>query len=319
MKTHSLFRPLDSTSTNMVLDRDYMQDPYTPGRQTFGQSGGLTGNKILMILLVGIYVVQMIMIRGFGLPVNSYLGLEPDAVVYQFSVWQPFTYMFFHPLPENWGLWILIFNLIGLFFFGPLLESRWGRTKYLLFFFSAGVFAALVYVPVASLFRTASNTVLGAMGPVLAVLVASAMSRPNMPVLLFFVLPVKMKYMIWLFIGMDVFILFQDGYTSIARTVPHLAGAAFGFIYFLYHTEIDRFLDEIVSEEDYGEGSTGVSAPDPPSSLDRKHHEEIDDILDKIHENGINSLTDEERKILEDASQQLNDDEFYDPFQKNSR
>ncbi len=299
----------------MVLDREYMRDPFQSDHTSLGIRQGISGNKLLMFGLVGMYVVQILLVNVFELAVIETFGLVPDEVVHNFFIWQPFTYMFFHPLPEQWGLWILVFNLIGLFFFGPILEARWGRKKYLLFFLAAGVFSALVYVPIGSLFRIASQPVLGAMGPVLGVLVAAAMSRPNMPVLLFFVLPVKMKYMIWLFVGMDVFILLQNGYPSIARTVPHLAGAAFGVIFFLYHLQIDRFLDDLVREKSSADPSR--STPDPRPDPTRTAR--IDDILDKIHREGINSLTPEERERLEEASEQLNEEDPYDPFKQNPR
>jgi len=292
-----------------------MEDPYDPGQPSFGAYTGISGNKILMIGLVIIYFVEIILVQELGLPLKDTLGLVPDAVVFDFFFWQPFTYMFLHQMPEQWGFLILAFNLIGLFFFGPILESRWGRKKYLLFFLASGIFSALLYVPIGMMFRIGSRPVLGAMGPILAILVAAAMSRPNMPVLLFFVLPVKMKYMIWLFIGMDLFILFEKGYLSIARTVPHLTGAAFGFLYFTYHTDVDQFLHHLVTNPPPRKSEPADASGDS----DPRPHREIDRILDKINEEGINNLSPEERAVLEEASKQLDDEDTYDPFQQNSR
>jgi len=57
-----------------------------------------------------------------------------------FQVWQPVTHMFMHG-----GLWHILFNMYALWAFGTPLEMRWGRNKFLFFYFSAGLGAALIH------------------------------------------------------------------------------------------------------------------------------------------------------------------------------
>jgi membrane associated rhomboid family serine protease len=57
-----------------------------------------------------------------------------------FQVWQPITHMFMHG-----GLWHILFNMYALWAFGTPLEMRWGRKKFLFFYFSAGLGAALIH------------------------------------------------------------------------------------------------------------------------------------------------------------------------------
>jgi len=57
-----------------------------------------------------------------------------------FQVWQPVTHMFMHG-----GLWHILFNMYALWAFGTPLEMRWGRKKFLFFYFSAGLGAALIH------------------------------------------------------------------------------------------------------------------------------------------------------------------------------
>ena len=57
-----------------------------------------------------------------------------------FHVWQPVTHMFMHG-----GLWHILFNMYALWAFGTPLEMRWGRKKFLFFYFSAGLGACLLY------------------------------------------------------------------------------------------------------------------------------------------------------------------------------
>jgi len=70
---------------------------------------------------------------------NQYLGLyyfaSPNFYPFQF-----FTYMFAHG-----GFGHLFFNMLGLFFLGPLLEQFWGSKKFVTFYLVTGLGAALIY------------------------------------------------------------------------------------------------------------------------------------------------------------------------------
>jgi membrane associated rhomboid family serine protease len=60
-----------------------------------------------------------------------------------FQVWQPITSMFMH---ADFGH--ILFNMFGLYMFGSPLEGLWGRKKFLFFYFSAGLGAALIHTTV---------------------------------------------------------------------------------------------------------------------------------------------------------------------------
>ncbi|MEZ4779544.1 MAG: rhomboid family intramembrane serine protease [Flavobacteriaceae bacterium] len=57
-----------------------------------------------------------------------------------FQIWQIVTHMFMHG-----GFGHILFNMFGLYMFGSPLEARWGRNKFLFFYFSAGLGAALIH------------------------------------------------------------------------------------------------------------------------------------------------------------------------------
>ncbi|GAB3730928.1 rhomboid family intramembrane serine protease [Hymenobacter agri] len=74
------------------------------------------------------------------LPLLTQVGsLYPVGSPYFFP-WQFFTYMFLH---AGWGH--LISNMIGLVVFGPMLEDRWGASRFLTFWLICGVGAGLIY------------------------------------------------------------------------------------------------------------------------------------------------------------------------------
>lgn len=57
-----------------------------------------------------------------------------------FRWWQPVTHMFMHG-----GFMHILFNMYALWAFGSPLERMWGRNKFLFFYFSAGLGAALIH------------------------------------------------------------------------------------------------------------------------------------------------------------------------------
>ncbi|RMA64850.1 rhomboid family intramembrane serine protease [Ulvibacter antarcticus] len=57
-----------------------------------------------------------------------------------FKFWQPISHMFMHG-----NFMHILFNMYALWAFGSPLEERWGRNKFLFFYFSAGIGAALIH------------------------------------------------------------------------------------------------------------------------------------------------------------------------------
>ncbi len=59
-----------------------------------------------------------------------------------FGFWQVITHMFMH---SKGTIMHILFNMYGLWAFGSPLEQMWGRNKFLFFYFSAGLGAALIH------------------------------------------------------------------------------------------------------------------------------------------------------------------------------
>ncbi len=84
-----------------------------------------------VLFFLGTLISGDIVYRLFSL----YYFENPD-----FQVWQPVTHMFMHG-----GLMHIVFNMYALWAFGSPLEAQWGRNKFLFFYFSAGLGAALIH------------------------------------------------------------------------------------------------------------------------------------------------------------------------------
>lgn len=158
-----------------------------------------------------------------------------------FRPWQLVTYMFMH---SQQGITHILFNMVGLYFIGSILERRWGASYYLFFYITCGLGAALIHGfsdDLLSLIGSAQATemssyMVGASGSIFGLLVAFGLMYPNQTVLLMFVIPMKAKYLVMGAVAFDLF-AGLTGYNYMGLNVAnfaHLGGALFGFILMMY-------------------------------------------------------------------------------------
>jgi membrane associated rhomboid family serine protease len=155
-----------------------------------------------------------------------YLAMTP-VLVLSGAVWQPLTYMFAHA-----NLTHLLVNMLGLLFFGTSVEKELGSREFLLYYLLTG-FLAGVFSFVAYLFSgSAYVPLLGASGAVFAVLLAFATLEPEAQVLIWGIIPMRAPIMV---IGYTLIELLSQvfGSQSSVAHLTHLAGFAFGWLYFL--------------------------------------------------------------------------------------
>lgn len=91
--------------------------------------------KVLIIINVLFFVGKLTMPDLADRLFSLYYFESPN-----FQFWQPITHMFMHG-----GIGHILFNMFGLWMFGSPLEMQWGRNKFLFFYFSAGLGAALIH------------------------------------------------------------------------------------------------------------------------------------------------------------------------------
>lgn len=155
-----------------------------------------------------------------------HLSLVPELLAHG-EVWQLLTYPF-----VNVGLISTVFALLTLWFIGPMLESSFGeRWLYELFFVSAiggGLLAAVIsFTHVLGL-----SPRLGANGPyagVFGLLVAIAIYFGEQEFLLLFVLRMKAKYLVAIYIVFELAVLVKGG--GAFDALVQLAGGLCGYAY----------------------------------------------------------------------------------------
>lgn len=270
---------------------------------SFSFGGGLTPwVKRLLIANVVVYLA-MLAVPSLG----AWLAFVPaDTFV---RPWTAVTYMFVHA-----GFFHLFFNLLILYFFGPPLESMWGGTEFMKFYLVAGLGGAVFSYVFA--FNTA---VVGASAAIYGVMLAFAMNWPDMRVYVWFLFPVKIKWLVVFLAAVSILSLMggqQDGVAHFA----HLGGFAGGFLYLklqdrvgmqlgqLRKTVAKRKFDVTAGGAGRGDGDDGRRTPRPGSREEERVLDEVDRVLDKISESGLQSLSDDELDLLDRVSKKYRRD-----------
>jgi membrane associated rhomboid family serine protease len=140
-----------------------------------------------------------------------------------FLPWQVGTYAFLHGSFEH-----LFFNMLGLWMFGSELEQVWGQKRYLQFYGASVLAAALTQLLVGVVLGSQAPTI-GASGGLFGLLLAFAMMFPDRTILLFFVIPMKAKYLVALY---GIVELYQGVYVmnSGVAHFAHLGGMLGGLL-----------------------------------------------------------------------------------------
>jgi membrane associated rhomboid family serine protease len=169
----------------------------------------------LIILNVVVFLIQNLV------PVTDYLVMLWPIGSEHFRPYQLFTYMFAHG-----SLWHILFNMLALSSFGPILENHWGDKKFLFFYIATGLGAGLIYAGLNFYFGT-GGPMLGASGAIYGILMAFGMVFPNLEIMLLFPpIPLKAKYMVFV-MGFITYAMDKSGQVAHAA---HFGGALVAFI-----------------------------------------------------------------------------------------
>ena len=214
-----------------------------------GRRGGFLSN--LPVAVKNIIIINALVYLATSL--NGDFMYKYFALFYPtspfFHWWQPLTHMFMHG-----GFWHLFFNMYTLYFFGRVLEERWGAKKFLIFYFVTGLGAALVHTGVewlqvhhwmsqvadgsfaaqAKIHALKMTPTVGASGAIYGVLMGFAMLYPDAVLSLIFPpISMKAKWFVLVFGGIDLL----TGVTGVGGGIAHFAhlgGLIFGYLLILY-------------------------------------------------------------------------------------
>lgn len=247
--------------------------------------------KRLILIQVGIFFFSWMLsfgggdatlFRWFGISPQMWTGFPPP-------IWQVFTYGFLHSTSV---LMHLLGNMLMLYFLGTMLEGIVGGRRFLMTFLSCVLAGGVLTVLVGVLLGEVAPTI-GASAGALGVAVAAATLRPKQQII-FFIFPMTLRTLALILVALDLFaginLVFKAQATGVAH-FAHLGGAAWGFLL------INRgwiWKDPLAEVERRVEERQAASV--------QRDRERVDELLEKIHQSGINSLSTSEKSFLKRAS-----------------
>lgn len=280
-------------------------------KQTFKEGSVLTR---LIYVNIGVFLLVSI----FG--VVFYLAGQPNLLLNWLSLpsmvnqiivkpWTPITYMFMHV-----GFLHLLFNVLGLYWFGKLFLYRLEGSKMLSVYLLGGLSGALFYVVaynVFPIFESVNGLLLGASASVFAILVAISFYDPDHEIHLFFIGRFPLKYVAAFYVLLSVIGISAS---NPGGNIAHVGGAFWGWFYIFQLRKgkdmgagFIKFLNSIWQKLIIlfkPKNELTVTFRQPPRNdyeYNRQKNiqqEEINRILDKIAKKGYDSLTKQEKELL---------------------
>ncbi len=190
--------------------------------------------SMVQVLLI-INIVVFIGTQLFPVSIN-FLAIQPFLFLRNFFVWTPITYMFIH---ADFGH--ILFNMLGLYFFGTIIERQWGSDEFLVLYLSTGILSGILSLLVFYATGTMNVFLLGASGAIYGVLLVFATLYPNAQLYVFGLFPVRAKILIVIYIGMQLLLLTGQGSRSNVAYLTHLFGIAVAWVYLLVRHRIDPY------------------------------------------------------------------------------
>jgi membrane associated rhomboid family serine protease len=235
-------------------------------------------------------VLAMDPIEAFG-HFSTYRGF------WRIEVWRFITFQFLHG-----GFWHLFFNMFGLWVFGGMVEQALGFKRYAAFYLTCGIFGALSYLLLnllgagfhlrlpGVLINELWTPLVGASAGVFGVIVACAYIAPNAVVqLLFPPIPLPLKWFAYGYVAVAAWNLFTSG-NNAGGDAAHLGGAAAGF-FFIRNSHLLRDFFDVLGDSR------------KPRPVRGPAQQEVDRILAKVANEGLHSLSDQEKRLLRQATE----------------
>lgn len=307
-----------------AFDREYFREER---RQAAGP-GMPPVVKALLILNILFFLADFLTRPGpihpyFG-KVNTLLCFTVESAFMEGRVWELLTFQFLHATFGH-----IIFNCVGLYFFGPWIERWWGSGRFTAFYLLCGLAGALFYtlltvtgiLPERGPWAGVATPLVGASAGIYGLIIGVAVTQPNAVIhLLLPPVSLTMRTAALIFIGIAVAMIVGDNliggviFQNSGGEAGHLGGAILGFVLMKFPWLLGkgRRSRKIIRPPEFRRkaAASRKAAPArkeapklrPRSEIDLKAASEVDRVLDKIAKDGLQSLTEDEREILHQAA-----------------
>ncbi len=279
-----------------IYDRDYNRTNYGGGGAglRLAMPSVTPAVMYLLIINIAIYLASML-IRPLGQFLTEHFSVFPKNFFTSVQIWRFVSYQFLHDLLD---VWHLIINMLVLYFFGPMLERRWGSKKFITFYLICGAVGGILYTLLVAAKILPAGALVGASGAIYGMLAAGAILYPNLKVYVMGIFPLPLMVLAIIFAAVS-FLKFMVG-DNAGGQAAHLAGMATGAVYVLWKP----WQAKTKQRSSHIKWQSKLNQ-------ERTMQANVDKILDKISKHGIGSLSRQEKKILKQASQKQQEQNKY--------
>ena len=273
-----------------IYDRDYGRDGFDGGYGGAGRQLRFAFPPIspvvkkLLIVNVAVFLFCNL-IPPLGEAAFRWFSVLPVTPGTSVQVWRLVSYQFLHG-----DIFHIFFNMLVLYFFGPMLERLWGGRRFLIFYLGCGATGGVLYTILVLLKVLDAGYLVGASGGIYGMLAAGALLFPKMRVYVFGIFPMTLAAFSVVLVVISL-LGFMGG-DNAGGEAAHLAGMAAGAAYVLWRPWLQRSRDRI------GRGNWERKV-----RREQDFQAEVDRILKKVHESGIGSLSRKEKNVLREATQ----------------
>ncbi len=245
---------------------------------------------LVILNIVGLFLSGIV---TFTLQMRDYpdiMALTKDYAIESLWLWQFLSYGFVFCCLNSWTLIFFMIFMYVFYIFGREIETVLGSGKLVAIYLGCQVVGGFTHIIYQYLFNSSlpayGNQFAGAM----AIICTAAFMWPDRPIMLFFVIPVKMIVACLIMIAINVFLALVYLNTGTAL-VASLGAVAASFIWFKTGPRLENLLLNLES-----------ASIKKRSQKDDRTKREVDRILEKISKDGMGSLTKYEVKLLKKAS-----------------
>jgi membrane associated rhomboid family serine protease len=300
-----------------IYDREYY-------RGETGGSGWFTGLapvcKTIIVINAAVFLIEHLIHLERG-DIDTYFAASPESTLRHFHIWQLLTATFFHI-----SIWHLIGNMWFLWIVGREMEALHGSRDFLIFYLSAAIFSTLGWVVIDSVSGNA-HYMIGASGAVMAVVILYTLYYPRREILLV-IIPMPMWLLATIYLAYPLLPVLSGGATQVA-VESHLAGAAYGFLFKQFDLRWSRlfsgraFRPKLRIFTPVPREASRTRAPNPSRSSasvggssksgsasvisEEQLDARLDEVLAKIAREGRSGLTEDEQRVLQEASRRARD------------
>ena len=145
------------------------------------------------------------------------------------QIWHLFTFQFLHAGPFH-----LIFNMLWLYFLGPLVEWRFGKSRFLFFYLICGLAGGgcfLLQWYLRDRLMGQDSMLVGASAGIFGVMAAAVKLAPGVMIRMWFPpIAITLRVMFWIMVGLAALTIYTGGFNT-GGEAAHLGGAAMGAIF----------------------------------------------------------------------------------------